>query len=262
MLKLSLASLSGGQGKTTVSLFLGKLLAAKGLNVLLVDADPQASLTFYLGMEVQEATNTLYEVFTNEVAIAEAIYPTDTANVFLVPADKGLNGAQDWIAKSGAGAVLLKKRLKPIEGKYDVCIIDSPPQGFLLALSAMAASDRVLIPAEAGSKGSASVVKTLEAIYELQDLEIFGGQVLGIVPFRDKWSGRNQTECSREAINTMRRVAEGIPIFPSILESEAFRKSLDQGKVPTELKPEVCHPLEVIIQKLEEQCLIPVQAIA
>lgn len=62
MLILTCASLSGGQGKTTVAILLGRMLAQTGQRVLMIDADPQANLTFYLGHEVQQNQPTLLEV--------------------------------------------------------------------------------------------------------------------------------------------------------------------------------------------------------
>lgn len=256
MLSIALASLGGGQGKTTVALFLGKLLSSQGHRVLMVDADPQASLTFYLGHEVQASDPTLLEVITGDASPDEAICVTDYPGVSLIPADNGLNAAQEHISRSGAGALLLRKRLKPITTNFDVCIIDSPPQGFQLSLSSIAAANQLLISAEAGSKGVNSLLRTLEAVYELQDLEVFTGEVLGIVPFRDKWFGRSQSECSRNAIEAMKQIADGLKIWPSIPESEAFRKSLDKGKLPKDFSPEITLALEQIIDTLEEKCLI------
>ncbi len=256
MLTIALASLSGGQGKTTTALFLGKLLSAKGNRVLMVDADPQASLTFYLGHEVQSDEFTLLEVITGEAKPEQAIFQVQDSNTFLIPADNGLNSAQEHIVRLGAGATVLGKRLKPISDNFDVCIIDAPPQGSQLSLASIAASDQLLIPAEAGSKGVNSVLRTLEVVYDLQSLEIFNGNILGIVPFRDKWFGRSQTGCSKAAIEGIKSVAENLKVWPSIPESEAFRKSLDQGKLPQDFNSDITYALEEIIKYLEEKCLI------
>jgi len=255
MLTVTLASLGGGQGKTTTALFLGKLLSTKGYKILMIDADPQASLTFYMGHDVQSNDPTLLEVVTGDSPPVEAIYSTQYAGISLIPADNGLNAAQEHISRSGAGATLLRKRLKPISASFDVCIIDSPPQGFQLSLSAISAADQLLIAAEAGSKGVNSLLRTLEAVYELQSLEVFTGEILGIIPFRDKWFGRNQTECSRTAIEAMRTIADGIKVWASVPESEAFRKSLDKGKLPRDFNPEITYALEQVVEYLEEKCL-------
>ena len=255
MLTVTLASLSGGQGKTTAALFLGKMLAANGIKVLMIDADPQASLTFYLGHDVKSDEFTLLEVITGEAKPKDAIYQIQPNN-YLMPADNGLNAAQEHIVRLGAGAAVLRKRLKPISEDFDVCIIDAPPQGSQLSLASIAAADQLLIPAEAGSKGVNSVLRTLDVVDDLQSLEIFSGQILGIIPFRDKWFGRTQSGCSKSAIEGIKKIADNLTVWPSIRESESFRKSLDQGKLPQEFNSEITYTFEKIIETLEEKCLI------
>ncbi|WP_264307570.1 ParA family protein [Nodosilinea nodulosa] len=98
MKTVSCLSLSGGQGKTSVSLLLGRLLADRGQKVLMVDADPQANLTFYLGHDVKANEPTLLEVLKRQVETADGIYPLTAANLFLIPADEGLHKAQEYLA--------------------------------------------------------------------------------------------------------------------------------------------------------------------
>ena len=88
MKTLSCLSLSGGQGKTSSALLLGRLLAHQDYRVLMVDADPQANLTFYLGLEVQPDAPTLLEVLKRPVETADGIYPLAYENLYLVPAER------------------------------------------------------------------------------------------------------------------------------------------------------------------------------
>ncbi|WP_157462498.1 ParA family protein [Crinalium epipsammum] len=75
MLTVAITSLSGGQGKTTVSLFFGRKIASLGYYTLMVDADPQHNLTTYLGVELQPNQPTLLECLKKSVALEEGIYP-------------------------------------------------------------------------------------------------------------------------------------------------------------------------------------------
>jgi chromosome partitioning protein len=108
MKTITCTSLSGGQGKTTTAICLGKLLSRLGHQVLMVDADPQASLTFYLGHEVQPSQPTLLEVLKKEVAVEDGIYEI-TSNLWLIPADDALDKAQEFLSGSGISAVVLGK---------------------------------------------------------------------------------------------------------------------------------------------------------
>lgn len=257
MLKITTASFSGGQGKTTCTLFLGKKLAEKGYRVLLVDADPQANLTFYANHHVSEDEPTLLEVIKAEVSPLAAVYPTPTPNLQIVPADRALGSAQDYLASSGKGMMMLRKRLEPLEKHFDVALIDSPPQGFQLSLSALGCCDLLLISVEAHSKGVDSLINTLAAVAESREFNMFPGSVLGVIPFRDKWVGNSQTKTSASAIAAMKAIAEeqDIRLWPSILESDAFRKALDTGKVPSDFNPQITHALDLIVSELQEKWL-------
>jgi chromosome partitioning protein len=217
----------------------------------MIDADPQSSLTFYLGHEVQPNQPTLLEVLKKQVPVEDGIYETGE-NLWLIPSDEALDNAQDFLSGSGMGAVVLGKRLKEVADLFSVCIIDAPPQRSQICLTAIGAANFVLIPAEASSKGLNSLIRTLELIKELQEIDAFTGSVLGILPFRDRWTGRTQAHQSRRSIEGMREVAGDIPILPSILESEQYKKAIDQGKTLSEVGyTQLEYPFQQIIELLQ-----------
>ena len=80
MLTITAASLAGGQGKTTSCFFLARALAKRGYKVLLIDADPQSSLTLYLGHEVELNQPTLLEVLKKQVVVEDGIYESNYQN--------------------------------------------------------------------------------------------------------------------------------------------------------------------------------------
>ncbi len=88
----------------------------------------------------------------------------------------------------------------------------------------------LLIPVEASTKNVNSLIRTLEIQQELHDIGAFNGEILGIIPFRDRWFGRQQSTDSRDAIAVMQEIAEGITVFPSILESQQYKKAVREGK--------------------------------
>ena len=248
----SCISLSGGQGKTTTIFFTSLLLSRMGYKVLAIDADPQANLTFYLNHEIQPNQPSLFEVLNGAVSTEDGIYPTSNENLFLIPADRGLFKVSDFLSSSGTGAFVLKLRLKSVTTLFDFALIDIQPSRSQLCLTAVGASDCVIIPAEANVKGTTSLIETLNFLKEQEKLMAFTGQVLGIVPFRDRWVGNTQTLEGRENIEVMREFAPSIPILPSIRESEKFKNAIRRGKLLSDLgQADLQYPFEKIIEALK-----------
>lgn len=250
----SAISLSGGQGKTTTVFFTALLLARQGKKVLTVDADPQANLTFYLGHEVQPDEPSLFEVLTKQVEVEDGIYGTQYENLFVMPADRGLFKVSDFLSSSGAGAFILKQRLRKIDDMFDVVLIDVQPSRSQICLSAVGASHHVLVPVEANVKGVNSLVDTLDFLNEQAELEAFTGSVLGIIPFRDRWVGHTQTLEGRQNIAAMKEFAGEAPILASIRESEKFKNAIRQGRLLSDLgQPGLQYPFEQIVEALTHE---------
>jgi chromosome partitioning protein len=228
---ITVTSLSGGMGKTTTSIMLAKKLARLGYRTLAIDADPQSSLTFFLGHQIAPDEPTLLEMLTGVVAPKHAIYQSPHENLYLIPADGHLAKSQEFLANSGMGAAVLRQMLKEVE-IFDYCVIDSPPQKTQLAMTAIGAAHWLLIPIEATTKGVNSLLRTLELEQQLRKLGAFGGEILGVIPFRDKWFGRNQSTDSRDALGSIGDIAPDVFVFPSILESQQYKTALRNGTTP------------------------------
>lgn len=252
MLTITVSSLSGGQGKTTATLFLGRMLTQQGYTVLLLDADPQASLTTYLGHEVETNSPTLLELVKKTVPIEDTIYSLEAhENLFLVPADDALNGVQDYLSASGVGATLLKHRLDPLASDFQICLIDSPPQRTQIALTTIGAAHYVLIPCETTVKGYGSLVRTLDLITNLKEVKATEAEILGVLPFRDRWIGANQSTESRMIVEGMVEEVGKELVLPSIRESERYKQALNKRLSVRELGyPDLEYPFEVLSQKI------------
>lgn len=256
MLTVSSISLAGGQGKTTVILFLARFLAEQGHTVLVVDADPQSSLTTFLGFQVESDSPTLLEVLKREVNPSDGIYETRHKNLFLIPSDDALDTVQDYLAGSGTGALTLKRRLKSVDHLFDYCLVDAPPQRSQICLTVIGASEGLVIPVEASVKGLQSLIRTLELINELkQEDEEFGGAVLGVVPFRDRWVGLRRTNESQSNIESMQAITKEWMgqdmVLPSIRESEKFKQAINQGITLHEMgKGELAYTIEVLAKEI------------
>ena len=132
---VSAIALSGGQGKTTNIFFLSLLLARLGHRVLVIDANPQPDLTLYLGPDLEADSPSLLEVLTGKIKAEEAIYETSHEHLFILPCDRALSQANNYLSNSGTGASILKLKLKQIVDEFDFILIDPQPSESQISLS-------------------------------------------------------------------------------------------------------------------------------
>lgn len=241
-------ALAGGQGKSTIALMLGRLVARLGIPVLFVDADPQASLTAFLGVEPSTDRPTLLEVITNpekKIPLFSAIHPIpDEDKAFLIPATDQLENANHFLAASAVSLTVLRQRLyqagdeiKPEERvvrNFGLIIVDPPPERSHLALSSLGAGTCWAIPAEANVKGVQSLVRTLELVKAYQGL-LPQSQMLGTIPFRAKWVGLNPTKTTKESIELMKNLVGESLMLPNLLESDVYKRAINEQVLPRDL---------------------------
>ena len=177
---LALAMQKGGVGKTTTALSLGAALAVRGRRVLLIDVDPQANLTQGLGVDPAALEYSVYEVLLNpERGSAFATIATE-AGPDLIPASLDLAGAELELAGRVGRELLLRKALRASRAEYDYVLIDPPPSLGLLALNALAAADRVLVPLQLHAyalRAMPQLEATIELVREINPGLAIGGIV-------------------------------------------------------------------------------------
>jgi chromosome partitioning protein len=153
--------------------------------VLLVDWDPQASLTISLGFNPEAFKVTGYDVLTStirnngKVTLREVIIPTGAPRIDLVPANIELSQAQLDLVNAFSRELMLKEMLRPVVKDYDYILIDCLPSLGLLTINALSAADSVLIPLQAdflAMKGLAMLLTTIMRVQEKinPSLEILG----------------------------------------------------------------------------------------
>lgn len=162
---LAIANQKGGVGKTTTSINLGAALAAFERKVLLVDCDPQGNATRGLGLEPGDPH--LYHALTGEVSFPDVLRSTGFPNLDLVPAGRDLVGVEVEFVGNPGWEQRLKNALAYVQGGYDYVLLDCPPSLGHLTVSALSASDGVLVPLQAeyfALEGISELVATVRRI--------------------------------------------------------------------------------------------------
>lgn len=180
---VSMCNQKGGVGKTTTTINLGAALAEYGRKVLLVDFDPQGSLSVGLGLNPHEMDLTVYNLLMErDVTIDEVIVPSGVPGMDLLPSNIDLSAAEVQLVHEVAREQTLQRVLAPAMEKYDVILIDCQPSLGLLTVNALTASDGVIVPLECeyfALRGVALLKTTIDKVRERLNpkLEIDG--VLG-----------------------------------------------------------------------------------
>src|SRR6478735_7868387 len=138
---VSVINQKGGTGKTTTTINLGCAVAARGKKVLLVDLDPQANLSYSLG--VTEPAGTIVDVFTQNKELSEVL--VERSGVTILPGSTELVDIEISMVGQEEREIYLKNILKDAVG-FDYIFIDCPPSLSLLTVNALAASSEVVIP--------------------------------------------------------------------------------------------------------------------
>ena len=228
---IALFNQAGGVAKTTLTLNLGYHLQERSQRVLLLDLDPQASLTTFMGLDPEQLQATIGNTLTEE---EEDLTPKPIPihyrlhGMALAPANISLSAAELFLVNADMRDIRLKDALEPISNDYDFILIDCPPSLGLLSYVSLVAATHILVPIQCQFKafaGTNILLKTVARVKRRPNREL---QIAGFIPTLFD-SRRSQDERTLTAIKE--RFASVGTIYPPIPWSTSFADAAE-ARVP------------------------------
>lgn len=235
MLTLAVSNHKGGTGKSTTAHNLGAAMAALARQVLLIDADPQGSLTEMCQVDTSRGAPNLSDVLGDvkpgELAMSDIITQRGPC-LWLAPSDIALTVSELGLQTRLGRENVLRRALATVAGRFDLALIDCPPGLGLLALNALVAADAVLIPSQPGGADLRALGIFLHTIDQTKAELNPGLEILGILPtFYDRRLAHHNT-----ALAAMRD--NGLPVLPvAIGRSVRIAEAATAGQPLAEYDP-------------------------
>ncbi|MGN6752626.1 MAG: ParA family protein [Intrasporangium sp.] len=175
---VALANQKGGVAKTTSVASLGAAFAECGRNVLLVDLDPQACLTFSLGVDPDDVETSVNEVLLGRAEVSDAVIRCDDG-FDLLPSVIDLAGAEAMLLPRPGREYVLRTALEASRAAYDVILLDCSPSLGVITLNALTAADALIVPMPCEMLSHRGVGQLLDTVADVQkilnrDLEVWG----------------------------------------------------------------------------------------
>lgn len=178
---VSVTNQKGGVAKTTTVACLGAALAEAGRRVLLVDLDPQSSLTFALGIDPDDVEVSIADVLRGAAQLDDAVLAAEEG-LWLVPASLELSDVESMLLPVAHRELVLRRALGDLDAAFDVVLLDCSPSLGLLTINALATSDEVLVPLQAEMLSHRGVGQLLDTVADVARLLNPGLRVRGLLP--------------------------------------------------------------------------------
>jgi chromosome partitioning protein len=231
---IALANQKGGVAKTTSTVNLAYALVQRGKRVLVIDFDPQGSLTTYYNQDkdaLKAEEKTIYHALIKNKDITSLVIPGNPA---LLPSSDDLASAESELARDWNPVESLRDKIKPLREHYDYILIDCAPTLGLLTGNALTAADAVFIPVETAAlalDGISDLFDTIERVRRRPNPDL---RIIGVLP--TKYNQRNLHD--NECLNVLRQLEPRIRVFDPVNRSTAFDKSSAARRPALELFPD------------------------
>ncbi len=225
---LAIANQKGGVAKTTTVASVGAALVELGHSVLLIDLDPQACLTFSLGIDPEDLDLSVHHVLTKGLDPTEVIITTEEG-VDLMPATIELARAEaDLLTRTGREHVIRGaiEALAEADVTYDWVLLDCPPSLGVLTVAALTAADGVLIPLQCETLSHRGVGQLLDTVHDVRRFTNRGLEVWGVLP--TLYDGR--TNHARTVLETISDTYDLEVVEPPIPKTIKFAEAPAAGR--------------------------------
>ncbi len=175
---IAVANQKGGVAKTTTVHAIAAGLAELESRVLTVDLDPQASLSFAMGIR-DEPEPSMHDVMIGRAEIAEILY--ESMGVDLAPSSIDLAGAEVHLLTRTGREFVLQRAIRPLVDDYDYVLIDCPPSLGILTINALTAASEVIIPVQAETLSHRGVRQLIETVDDVRQFTNPDLAVLGVL---------------------------------------------------------------------------------
>ena len=234
---------AGGVGKTSLTMNLGYQLGQRNKQkVLLIDMDPQASLTIFMGVDPTDLEATVKDAILDKksLPIHRGIHGMD-----LVPSNILLSAAEMQLSSVLRRELRLKQATDKIISQYDFILIDSPPSLGMLSTLSLVAANYVLVPSQTQFKSIQGTNLVLQTIADVRDALDHKLELAGVVPT----IYAKGTLQDREALNVLERQLSAITkVYPPLPRSTAFPDA-SQERIPLAVfNPK--HPAVTILNQI------------
>lgn len=243
---IAIANHKGGVLKTTTTHNLGTELARRGHEVLMIDLDPQASLTLSAGFEPMEFDHTICDIFENNTPADRCIRKIKES-LSLLPSSTELAVLEMQLFSRTARETILARAMQRIRKNYDYILIDCPPQLSILAINGLSMADTVIIPSKPDYISYRPIEQLQNTIYDIQELVNPQITIMGVIASLFE----KQVSEHKEVLEVMK---ENYNVIGIVKKTAEATKGIYDGRAVVEWNPksEIAEQYQRIAAYIEE----------